>query len=142
MRARPSRRRAIISAAVLVCLLVMAIVCGSLLRLTRTERGLNRAEERQLQADWLAESGLDRAAARLEKDPNYRGETWKISADDLGGPAPGVVTIEVEPGRGPDAARRRLVTVRADYPPEAPQRVRVTRAASHDLVPDRAGATP
>ena len=81
--------RAMISVAVLVCLLVIMLICASLLRLVQSRRALIRNEERKLQADWLVESGLDRAAARLGDDPSYRGETWTIPADELGGQGAG-----------------------------------------------------
>ena len=125
------RRRAAITVAVLVCLLIMTLLGAGLLRMVGTQRKLIRNEERALQADWLAESGIDRAAARLAEDPHYSGETWSITAETLGGPSPGVVTIKVEPRR--DGPERRLVTVQADYPSALNQRVRSSKTAIVDL---------
>jgi hypothetical protein len=141
-RPRRSRPRAMISVVVLVCLLVMTLICGSLLRLIHAQRALVRNQERTLQADWLAESALRRAVLRLNVDPAYRGETWKLSADDLGGRIPGVVTIQVEPRRDPQETSRRLVTVQADFPIELPQRIRTRRHVLVDVVPSGAGAAP
>jgi hypothetical protein len=112
----------LITVAVLVCLIVMTLICGGLLRLAQSQRTSIRNEERRLQADWLAESGLERAAVRLADDPSYRGETWPLSAVEIGGDAPGVVTITVEPRR--DEPARRLVTVQADYPRDPERRAR------------------
>jgi hypothetical protein len=83
---------------------------------------------RQIQAGWLAESGVQRAEARLAADAHYRGETWKISAADFGNESAvddGLVTIRVEPVAGkPD---RRAVHVEADFPFDPVQRARETR---------------
>jgi type II secretory pathway component PulK len=100
-----------ISVAALVCLLVMTLICGSLLRTIQTQRALVRSEERRLQADWLAESGLERAYARLANDPAYRGETWTLPADQIGGTDAGSVTIgfAARPERG--GVSQRLVNV-------------------------------
>ncbi len=89
--------------------------------------------ERRLQAEWLAEAGVDRALAKLSYDPDYKGETWEIPVDELGLPAvkdtekgpAAVVKIEVEPAKGQDGGR--ILRVRADYPPDPPRRVRVSR---------------
>jgi hypothetical protein len=60
---------AIIALAVLA--MIMATVTGQILAQRR------RLEHRhyELQADWLARSGIERAAARLLADPAYDGET-------------------------------------------------------------------
>jgi hypothetical protein len=126
---------------VLVCLLVLALIAAGLLRMVHLQRGVLRTEERRLQADWLVESGLERAAARLADDAAYPGESWTLSARELEGPAPGVVTIAVEPGPGPAAAGSRLVTVVADYPGDPRQRVRSRKQAVVDVGPGgRSGA--
>ena len=139
---RGGQQRAIISVAALVCLLVMTVICGSLLRLVHSERTLVRNQERTLQADWLAESALERAALRLSDDPEYRGETWSLSASDLGGQTPGVVTINVERLRDTAGSNRRRVTVQADFPIDPPQRIRSRGQAMADIGPGRAGAAP
>ena len=89
----PRRRRGSMTVFVLVCLLVIAMICGVLLRIGLTERERIRGEERKLQTEWLVESGLERAAAKLASDPKYGGETWDLAASDLNGPLPGRVTI-------------------------------------------------
>ncbi len=80
--------------------------------------------ENRLQADWLAESALERAGAKLLADRSYQGETWQVSAADLGRQptdaeraAAGVVVIAVEPVT--DRPTARSVHVQADFPAAA-----------------------
>ena len=61
-------RRGLTVVAVLVCLLVITVLGAALLKLTLAERDGNRHLERRLQAEWLLESGLDRALARLAQE--------------------------------------------------------------------------
>jgi hypothetical protein len=111
--------------AVLVCLIVLTLIAGALLRVGATQRDEVRAEERRLQAEWLAEAGLRRAVARLDADPGYTGETWDIDARELGAAGAATVTIAVE--RPPGDAKSRTIRVRADYPRDPPRRARCTR---------------
>ncbi len=59
------RRRGLVSVAVLIALLVIGLVCAGLLKVALSRRAEVGMEERRLQAGWLAESGMDRAVARL-----------------------------------------------------------------------------
>jgi Tfp pilus assembly protein PilV len=70
-----------------------------------------------VQARLLAESGVERAAAKLAADAAYAGETWTIPAADFGGQEGGVVRIQVKPAVGEE--KRRTIHVEADFP-EAP----------------------
>jgi Tfp pilus assembly protein PilX len=119
---RGNNRRGAILITALVCLMVISLLSSTLLRQGFLARGQVRAEERRLQARWLADSGLERAAARLLNDAKYSGETWTVSADELGGAWPGLVTIVVAPVES--HPKKRLVRVQADYPNEATVRVR------------------
>jgi hypothetical protein len=140
--------------AVLVCLIVITLIGAALLKVSVAQRQLSKALERRLQAEWLAESGLDRALARLAADASYSGETWPIHARDLSLPdsagsgeasapvsAPaGMITISVE--RVPDKANRRRIRVRADFPLDPPRRSRHSQQILIDLQPDKAGVAP
>ncbi|MHC4179342.1 MAG: hypothetical protein ACYSWU_17655, partial [Planctomycetota bacterium] len=55
----------------------------------------------------------------------YAGETWTLSADQLGGSEVAVVTIGVE--TVPEQLNRRLVRVQADYPDHPQHRSRQTK---------------
>jgi hypothetical protein len=106
----------------MVCVGIAGAVLVSVLRIALAERKGQSTDARRIQAVWLAESGLERAAASLATDPDYAGEVWKVSAGSLGGNHGGQVTIEVK--AVPDQPGRRLVSVRADYPDDPRLRVR------------------
>ncbi len=124
------------SATLVIALVAMTIVAAVLVLLARQSvierRGLQR-DSWQAQAAWLAESALDRAAARLAADRDYAGETWNLSADDLGTGRAAVVTIDVQEVE--NDAGRRVVRVRADYPDDPQQRVRQTEQIVVEIEP-------
>jgi hypothetical protein len=130
---RKPERRGLTAAAVLVCLMVVTLVSGVLVKIGVAYRGQVRVQERRLQAELLAESGVDRAFARLAAKPDYTGERWEIGAEALGQPASlapeegpaAVVTIRVD--RPSAQGETRIVRVQADCPPDAPHRIRYTR---------------
>jgi type II secretory pathway component PulK len=110
---------------VLAALAVATLLFMAAMKMILIQRKTIELGSRQLQAGLLAESGIQRAAARLAADKDYHGESWKIAAEDLGGRDGGIVTIKVEPVSG--KADRRAVDVKADFPPEPDQRARETR---------------
>jgi type II secretory pathway pseudopilin PulG len=119
------RRRGLVSVAVLIALFVIGLVCASLLRVALSRRSEVGREERRLQAGWLAESGMDRAVARLLASGDYAGETWEVPAGDLGGRGAATVAIRVEPVA--DRPDRKKVRVQADYPSGSSLRARQSR---------------
>ncbi|MBN1588145.1 MAG: hypothetical protein JW888_01380 [Pirellulales bacterium] len=124
-RAPRSKRRGIAVVFALVCLVVVSVLLGVVTRTALVQRQAAHNEGRRTQAAWLAESALDRAAARLAADPDYSGETWTIGADAFGGRHGAVVLIEVV---GPDDdPQQRLVRVRADFPDDPVMRVRKSK---------------
>lgn len=127
----PRRDAGAVAVVVLICLVLIAMIGGALLRTGLVQRRRIQGEERRLQAQWLAESGLERAGARLAGSPSYRGETWQVPAADLGGPWSGTVTIAVEPV--PARPGQRTVRVLADYPNGAGPRARQHKDAVVDL---------
>ena len=120
MRKRSAERRGAALLITLVCLVLLAVIGGALLRLVLLERKLLDSRERHCQSRWLVEAGLERAAARLAAEPDYQGETWALSAEELGGQEPGVVNIQVV--AAPDRPAWRRIVVQADYPPDARRR--------------------
>lgn len=129
----PHGRRGLTTVAVLICFVVLGLMITALVKLGVAYRDQIRTTERRLQAEWLAEAGVDRALAKLSHSADYKGETWQIPVDELGLPAvkesekgpAAVVKIEVERAKGENGGR--IVRVRADYPPDPPKRVRVSR---------------
>ncbi len=117
----------------IVCVGLAGVVLVLLLRLAVAERRALRTEARQVQAAWLAESALERAAARLAADPDYPGETWEIAAEPFGGKEAAVVRIEV--GVLPGQPGRREVRVQADYPDHPHQRARKSKQVIVDTNP-------
>lgn len=124
---RHHRPRGLALPMAVVCLTVLTIVFGILTRQALSARRAARAEERRLRAGWLAESGLERAWARLAADPGYRGETWDLSAEALKDHHGAAVVIAVEPVSGDDEHLR--VTARADFPRDVDAHARQTRTA-------------
>ena len=127
---RPPARRRLRGAVVLIvlaALVVASAVLVSIARLAVADRTAWRAETWRMQASWLAESGLDRAAARLQADADYRGEIWTVAAGDFDGRQGGRITIAVDSVA--DRPRQRRVRVEADYPDDPHDRARQTREA-------------
>jgi Tfp pilus assembly protein PilX len=95
-RGRAFRRRAAVLLVVLACLLVVGVVGAGLVRTMIDTGHAHRLHVDRLQAQWLAESGVDRAIAQMRQDKAYAGETWKIDAEQLDGRRGAVVEIAVE----------------------------------------------
>jgi hypothetical protein len=127
----PARRRGAIAVIVLVALILIALIGGTLLKLGTARRAQVQADERRLQAAWLAESGLERAAARLGEDRDYAGETWAVPPGDLGGRHGGRVVIAVTAVESKPGLRK--VEARADYPAEAPLSARLRKQVMVNL---------
>ena len=133
-RATGSRRsrQGVIVIVVLVCVVVALAMFAAIARQAAAARNLGQKHAREAQADWLAESALERAAWRLAADADYTGETWTVSAELLGGSDSAVVAIEVKPI--PEQPNRRTVHVRADYPDDPQYRVRRTKQTEVELI--------
>jgi Tfp pilus assembly protein PilX len=149
MRPRRTRagRRGLTAVAVLVCLLIVTLISAALLKVGVARRGELKVQERRVQAEWLAQAGLDRALHRLTASRDYAGERWTLSAADLNSPPAGVsagepagvVRISIErPASAP--AEQRLIQVQADYPPDPPRRARHSLRMLVDLGSLRTGA--
>jgi Tfp pilus assembly protein PilV len=106
--------------AVLVCVVLVSLIALTLIKLTLAQRSQVQRELWRTQADWLAESGLERAAAKLANNVDYAGETWSVSAEQIGGGRGGEVHIKVSPMDGQPQQRR--VRVQAIFPAGTDQR--------------------
>jgi hypothetical protein len=118
------QRRGVVLVAALVCLLVVMALLGNLLLGTlRTSRRLH-AERDLRQCELLLQAGMDRAAFRLAKEADYRGETWTLPAAAIAGTGDGQVTVEVT--REVDSKPRQLSIV-AEYPVGGERSIRRSR---------------
>lgn len=108
---RRSNRRGAIIIGVMVIITISMTMLVSWLRTAAAERRQIAQLERRAQASWLAESGLERAAARLAGDATYTGETWKPELTKSASSATGQVVIQVTTVAGQNDHRR--VTARA-----------------------------
>jgi type II secretory pathway pseudopilin PulG len=156
IRSQPRRRgrRALTTVAVLVCLVVISLILAALLKVGLAQRLQVRNQERNLQAEWLAESGIDRALARLAADRNYAGEEWSIGPEDLasprgpkrdgsgGAPAPLAAKVTIIVDRIAEEPNRRRIRAQADYGLDPPTRSRHTKQVLIDLEPEKTGVAP
>ena len=110
---------------VMIVLVVASMLVVSWLKTVADQREHLRMAEHRLTAEWLAEGALDRAAAKLREKSDYTGETWTISADELGGQDSASIEIHVAQVAGhPD---RRTVEVEAEYPQNSLHSVRASK---------------
>lgn len=115
-------RRGAIAVVVMIAILITFSIGLGMVRTALQSREQALRWQKQTQARWLVEAGIERAAARLRNSADYRGETWKLSAEELGGRRNGEVRIELE-ASGEDDHLHRL-TVVADYPAKTEKRIR------------------
>lgn len=120
-----ARRRGAIIILAMIALLLVTMIGGSLMKLALTQRRQVHYEILRLQADWLVESGLERAAARLSADRDYTGETWSLGGDELGTGRSASVVIRVQ-NVEKDAAQRR-VAIAVEYPTDMTLQARPRR---------------
>ncbi len=98
----------------LVTLIVLTMLVGGLVTTVKLQRDVVRADAVRVQAEWLLQSSANRAAARLKEKPEYSGETWSPSPEELGQKAGAVVEIKV--AADSKEPQRRRVSIRVEYP--------------------------
>jgi hypothetical protein len=117
--------------AVIVCITIASLLTLTLLKQLLGRRASLEMNQNRLQADWLAEAGVERAAAKLKSDPAYSGETWDVSLESLRGETPGRVEIRISSAS--DENDSRIAEVTADYPADIKRSVRSTKSITIDL---------
>jgi Tfp pilus assembly protein PilX len=131
---RTSRgRRGAVLVVVAVCLALAGVLLLAVTRQAALTRRSTQSSQRRLQAQWLAEAGVERAVARLAADRAYTGETWSIATHALDGQHDAEVRIKTQPVAG--RAGRSAVHVEADYPRIAELRCRWTKQIEVDREP-------
>jgi len=121
---KPSRRRGAALIAALICVLLVSLMSTVLVKTALVQRDQLERDAWQVQADWLAQSALDRSLARLAADAGYTGESWTPTTTE--GQTIGRVRIEIVPADGGDGSAR-LLRATADVPDDPVNRARVVR---------------
>jgi type II secretory pathway pseudopilin PulG len=117
--------------AVLVVMMVASLLLGMLLKSCRVEQRLQRRHQLRAQAEELLQSALERAAAQVRRDPQFKGEQWQVPAAELRGHDDALVQIDVLAVE--DRPQRRRVSVVVDYPQTLERRIRQRGEAFLDL---------
>lgn len=114
-------------ALVLICLTVVTLSLTAMI--SRVSQGRRQVIQRQrlVQAQWLAESAIDRAVAQWQRDPAYRGETWQLASEVIGNRGSAQAAVEVEPNSAGTSATIRVTVV---YPQQSNVAVRCTKQVS------------
>lgn len=123
-----AQRRGFALFLVLVLLAVMLLGLSLILQRLVARQRATQELARRLQAESLAEAGLDRALVKLAHDGKFFGETWQPTI--LGHSAntqPARVEIVVQPA---DDAGAAMVTVTAQFPAHPTRRAIVVRSRS------------
>lgn len=108
------RSRGVAMIAVLAMMMIVGGFSLTIVRSLAARRQMLRGEEQRIQAEWLAEAGLERAAAKLRATGGAVPETWDIPDEELGDRGAGRVTIRWDEAT-PDTLDRR-VHIEAEYP--------------------------
>lgn len=116
-------RRGAVMIVILACFALAATLFVLLGRMAVAERRASELQMWTVQAEWLAEAALERAAARLRADAKYNGETWNISASELGGQKAAQVEIRVA-SLDKKIPGERWISATADYPNDPVHRCR------------------
>ena len=110
-----------------VVLVVLTLLTGFAVVWTQRVLLLHRESQARtfsVQADWLAESALQKALAQFAQDDDYEGETWQLLTEELQGSNSAKIEIKVTPG---EQQNSRVIAILVDYPedPALRQRVRL-----------------
>lgn len=121
---RSDRRGAIAVIAMIAILITISIGLG-MVKTTLIARQETLRWQHQTQAEWLVEAGIERAVVQFESSPDYRGETWALSAEELGGREEAQIVIDLKPtGEADDEYRLNVI---ADYPAHGDDRIRSSK---------------
>jgi type II secretory pathway component PulK len=126
---KKSRRAGAVLVVAIVSILITSLILASLVQMTTLTRRQERAELLRLQAEWLAESAIERAADRLAADAKYTGEAWLISAPELGDGNEAKVDISIK--AEPDGAQ--MISVAAVYPSNSSSFAKISKQVTFRL---------
>ncbi|MBL8849427.1 MAG: hypothetical protein JNG89_07075 [Planctomycetaceae bacterium] len=126
---QPGPRQGAALVVALICLLLVSMLSAVLIRTALAQRDQLQRDAWQLQAEWLAQAGLERALVRLGSDPAYTGETWQTAAGD-GKP---IGRVDITVAAADDGAGGRLLKLSVNVPDDPVNRAHVEREV---LLPD------
>lgn len=129
--ANKASRRGAVLMLILVCLLLLTMTTGVLLRAAMLHREHTHTALPQSQARWLAHAAAEAATVQLKGDASWSGESWTVSAEELGGSDAARLTVAVS--QAPGRPGSRLVAITVDYPPDDPHRAHVEQQLRFDL---------
>lgn len=135
-RAARIRSRGAATMLVLVCLIFITLVMGAWLRQFHLGLRSQRQRSYQAQARVLAESAIERAVFRFERDTSYSGERWVLDPETLGLRQAAEVTISMLP-QSEVSTGTQEVSVVARYPVDSKLETRVSRTVVIDLSPHK-----
>jgi type II secretory pathway component PulK len=120
---RSSRRGAALLIS-LFTLMVVMLLTGAVLQSLLAARRQARRSESELQAQWLAEAAVSRAIARLATQPDYSGESWRVTiAQSSDVESIGMAEIRIEK----DSTNRKRIIVVSHYPDDPIRQVTAQR---------------
>lgn len=120
------RRRGAVLIYVMVLLFVLSLGSITLVRTAVAVHRQRKHDETRAQTIRLMEAGWNRALGKLARQPDYAGETWRVTgfvSDDRVGEV--VVTVT----RDPAHPREVELTVHAAYPATRADVIRATQSA-------------
>ena len=134
-----SDRQGSILVAALVCLAIVTLILLSVFKTSMSQRRQIRLEQQHIQAELLAESGLERAVAKLKSNHDYVGEEWSIDAKQLDTRNSGAVKITVV-----KQDDRHVITAESVFPKqsESPKQTRSTRSVVFKMASDQTNGEP
>ena len=123
-------RRGLATVVVLICLVVIMLISGVLLKIGVAHRDRVRSPGAEPTSRVAGAGRAGSCTGSTCLDAGYAGETWVFAPRDLGlAEAPGgesakaaLVLIKIE--KPPGAPELRLIKVQADFPPDPPHRAR------------------
>lgn len=124
--ASPNPRRGVAIIYALVVLAVIGVMLSESARNAITVRRMVTTRQQQLQADWLARSGIELAANKLANSPDYKGETAELLTDSQ-------IVIKVDPIENRTDHYR--VTCEAKYPASEIGAMKLARSAVFHRTP-------
>jgi len=144
-RSKHAPRRGAVLLMTIVCVAVSLTILAALVNIAHLRYATQKNHQRRAQATCLLESGLERAVASLAADPAYKGETWKIAANEFNAAAaadtpPALVRIEIKTVA--DNSDKREIHITADYADEPKLSARRSKQTTLTLIPAETAEKP